>query len=334
MVIILMALALLFILALIPGGRNPRISRPGEGPVRQVTAVVARVDGYKVDRQDFEQRFIRLLKQQPGAIDIPEQAFVRYQLLESIIEQHLLTQGQFPDKKMLRTYLERKGLSYQDYEKQVRKVLESNRDQLRESMLLEKLEANIKSQVQVTEETVKDTYTQIKARHILIKPKEIVKETAGEDGSAPSEQQSGTSASDQTAKEQARQKANELLDKIRKGADFAELARKNSDDPGSAKQGGDLGWFGRRQMVKEFTDAAFALQPGEVSGVVETPFGFQILKKTNSATSASSRASASARSGPNTKAISSSKPTLTSPTLSSRLWPCSLRVTSNRLFPC
>jgi len=308
MVITLMGLALLFIFALIPGGPGPRDTRPTEGgPVHQVTAVVAQVNGYKVDRQDFEQRFTHLLKQQPGAIDIPQRAFIRYQLLESIIEQHLLVEtakkeglrvsgtevsqqikemannsinSQFPDKKMLRTYLERKGISYQDYENQVQKVLEANRDQLQESMLLQKLETNIKSRLHITEETVKDTYAQIKARHILIKPKEIAKETAGEDGSAPSEQQEspGTSASDQTAKEQARQKANELLNNIRQGADFAELARKNSDDPGSAEKGGDLDWFGRRQMVKEFTDAAFALKPGEVSEVVETPFGFHIIK--------------------------------------------------------
>jgi len=306
MVITLMGLAVLFIFALIPGGRSPRDTRPTEGgPVHQVTAVVAQVNGYKVDRQDFEQRFTHLLKQQPGAIDIPQRAFIRYQLLESIIEQHLLAEAakkegirvsrtevsqqikemadnsinsQFPDRKMLRTYLERKGISYQDYENQVQKVLESNRDQLQESMLLEKLKTNVQSQVHVTEETVKDAYTQIKARHILIKPKKTAEQTAGKDGSAPSEQQSGTSASDQTAKEQARQKANELLDKIRQGADFAELARNNSDDPGSAKQGGELGWFGRRQMVKEFTDAAFALKPGEVSGVVETLFGFHIIK--------------------------------------------------------
>jgi len=308
MVIILMTLALLFIFALIPGSRSPQTARPrGEGPVRQVTAVVAQVGGYKVERQDFELRFERLAKQQPGGMDIPQQAFARYQLLESMIEHHLLVatakaegvkvsraetdqrieelaassiSSQFPDQKMLRTYLKRKGISYQEYHDQVRQALEANRDQLEETMLLEKLETQITSQVQVTEETVKNAYRQVKARHILITPEKIAELTPGENESAQSEQQEppDTTASDQAAKQQARQKANEVLAKIRQGAEFAELAREHSDDPGSAEKGGDLGWFGHRGMAKEFADAAFALQPGEVSDVVETPFGFHIIK--------------------------------------------------------
>jgi hypothetical protein len=76
----------------------------------------------------------------------------------------------------------------------------------------------------------------------------------------------------------ARAKSEDLLKRVRAGEDFAALAKEFSEDPGSRAQGGDLGWFGRGQMIKEFEDAAFALKQGEVSGVVESPFGFHIIK--------------------------------------------------------
>ncbi len=73
-------------------------------------------------------------------------------------------------------------------------------------------------------------------------------------------------------------RAEELLKQIKGGADFAELARKNSDDPGSAPKGGDLGWLVRGQTVKPFEDAAFSLKPKEISGVVKTEYGYHILQ--------------------------------------------------------
>jgi peptidyl-prolyl cis-trans isomerase SurA len=81
-----------------------------------------------------------------------------------------------------------------------------------------------------------------------------------------------------SAKALAKQKAQTILDSIRAGADFEEMAKRYSQDPGSAESGGDLGWFRRGQMVRQFEDAAFSLPDGGVSDVVETEFGYHIIK--------------------------------------------------------
>jgi peptidyl-prolyl cis-trans isomerase D len=78
--------------------------------------------------------------------------------------------------------------------------------------------------------------------------------------------------------EEARRIAQGLLDEARSGADFAALARKASEDQGSAGNGGDLGCFAPGRMVPEFDDAAFALDPGQVSDLVKTSFGYHVIR--------------------------------------------------------
>jgi peptidyl-prolyl cis-trans isomerase D len=97
----------------------------------------------------------------------------------------------------------------------------------------------------------------VHARHILRKA----------DQSAP-----------ESEKEDAKKKAEEILAMIKEGKPFEELAKEHSQDQGTAVEGGDLGFFARGQMVKPFEEVAFALTPGEVSNVVETRFGFHIIK--------------------------------------------------------
>ena len=79
-------------------------------------------------------------------------------------------------------------------------------------------------------------------------------------------------------KKQLLAKAQGLLNQLKGGADFADLAKKNSDDPGSGQQGGDLGWVVRGQTVPDFEKAAFSLKPGELSGVVTTEYGYHIIQ--------------------------------------------------------
>jgi peptidyl-prolyl cis-trans isomerase D len=118
-----------------------------------------------------------------------------------------------------------------------------------------------KKDVDAEYEREKHRYTglekQVHARHILIKV---------EDNASPE------------AKAEAKKHAEQLLARAKKGEDFASLARQFSEDTGSAKKGGDLGWNPKGRMVKPFDDAQFALKPGEISDLVQSTFGYHIIK--------------------------------------------------------
>ncbi|RYZ08806.1 MAG: hypothetical protein EOO73_05780 [Myxococcales bacterium] len=82
------------------------------------------------------------------------------------------------------------------------------------------------------------------------------------------------------SKEEAKKLAAEVQAKAKKGQDFAALAKQYSDEPGAKERAGNLGKFTKPQMVKPFADAAFAMKPGDISDVVETDFGFHVIKRT------------------------------------------------------
>jgi peptidyl-prolyl cis-trans isomerase D len=102
-----------------------------------------------------------------------------------------------------------------------------------------------------------DVPEQVRARHILI---QVARDA------------------DEAEIEARRAAAQDALDQLAAGADFAELARDLSDDAGTQESGGDLGFFGRGQMVPAFEEAAFALQPGQTSELVRTDFGFHVIR--------------------------------------------------------
>jgi parvulin-like peptidyl-prolyl isomerase len=81
-------------------------------------------------------------------------------------------------------------------------------------------------------------------------------------------------------REQARVVAEDVLRRLQAGADFGRLATEYSDEPGAGQRGGALGRFGKGAMDKQFEAAAFALKVNEISGVVESPFGFHVIQRT------------------------------------------------------
>jgi peptidyl-prolyl cis-trans isomerase C len=135
--------------------------------------------------------------------------------------------------------------------------------QVGQEMVFRLREQVIQVDTSVTEEELRAQFAadlpgaQVRARHILLRIP---------DG-----------ATDQQA-DSVRALGESLRERILDGEDFAALAIEHSDDPGSGQQGGDLGAFGKGQMVKPFEDAAFALEPGELSELVETNFGLHLIR--------------------------------------------------------
>jgi peptidyl-prolyl cis-trans isomerase SurA len=152
------------------------------------------------------------------------------------------------------------------YGMSIDKIKRELRDDVRKSLMTQRLQEKNFGKVDATRREVEDFYETYKDSigtipeklnlfHIFQNPK------AGE-----------------KLKKQFRDKALALLDSIKAGKDFAELARKYSDDPGSASQGGDLGFVKKGVFYPEFEEAAFKLNVGEISGVVESPIGFHIIQ--------------------------------------------------------
>lgn len=165
--------------------------------------------------------------------------------------------------KMLAAEGTKNGL---DKDPEVVKQLSLMRENLIAQAQLTRIESGITvsdADLQKKYDENKGTYEQVKAKHILIAFK-----------GSPAVQDGKPELTD----EQAKAKAEDLRKQIAAGASFEELAKKESDDAGSGARGGDLGEFGRGQMVPEFEKAAFEAKPGDLTPVIKTQFGYHIIK--------------------------------------------------------
>jgi peptidyl-prolyl cis-trans isomerase C len=244
----------------------------------ELPAVLARVNGQDITKADFE-RALRVVEQRAGPVPAARRDEVYRGVLDQLVRLQLLKQeatarkvtvgdaeldkrladiqGQFPSEDVFKQMLAKEQLTLEKF----------RADQRNDLMIAKMLTDALKEKVVPSPEQVADFYKsnterfkqgeRVRASHILI--------------AVPQ-------GADEMTKNQARQKAEGLLKKIKAGGDFAALAKENSADPGSAVQGGDLGYFQPGQMVGPFNDVAFKLAPGAVSDLVETQFGFHIIK--------------------------------------------------------
>lgn len=253
---------------------------PAVDPVpAELPEVVARVGAYSISRDELE-RAVRSAEVQAGqALPTQFRDSVYRAVLDRLVAFHLLVQES-----------ERRSISVDDAAVEARidtirsgfadeEAFEAQLDswntslyilrgEARRDLLVERvLESAVLAEVEVDPESVRAFYEQhpaqfterggVRARHILI-------------GVSPD--------AAEAEKEEARERARGLRREAENGADFGALAREHSDDPGSASGGGDLGLVVEGRTVPAFEAALFALEPGELSGVVETPFGFHVIQ--------------------------------------------------------
>ena len=248
---------------------------------KDLPAVVAKVDGKPITRDDLLQasQAVQIQLAQRGRPVTPTVGFYR-QVLDEIVGiallqkdakasgmtasdqevQQALAQRKsvFPDEKTYKQALAKAGLTEE-------KLRQQTSDQIAVQKYLQNRFAQAGN---VSDQATREFYDKNKAqmqapervrvRHILIAVNEK------------------TPAAD---KQKAKQKAEDVLKRLRAGEDFAKLAQENSDDAGSKFQGGDVGWVVQGKMVPTFEKASFALtKPNELSPVVESPFGYHVIQ--------------------------------------------------------
>jgi peptidyl-prolyl cis-trans isomerase C len=255
-------------------GNAPIELPPGDGPV-------AKVNDAEIPRDVFNREFTQTIERyqrarhevKPALYERLKDNIVRRLVDAEIISQQAKKMGvqisneereskwaehkkRYGSEDAFKAFLERAGTSEED----VRRQFDSN-------LVREKVFAKVSETVEVKPEEVKDFYDknqsrydepeQVRASHILIRLPP---------GASPE------------VKAEKKKRAEEVAKKAKKG-DFAALAKEYGEDP-TKDRGGDLGFFTTGRMVKAFEEAVWKMKPGQVSGVVETQFGFHVIKKT------------------------------------------------------
>ena len=272
---LIMAVVAICLLAL-PAWSADKAAAPGKE--------AASVNGKPIFKSQYERdlsMFQKRAAQEGRPLNDADLTTVKKRILENLIEAEVLyqqsqKQGVKVDEQAINEQIDKIKKRFPD-EAAYKKALEGMdvseteiRAQFQRGLAINQLiDTNVRQKITVTEEESNKFYNdnpnlfkqpeQVKASHILIK-------------AAPDAEES--------KKVQARKKIETVQKKVSQGEEFGLLAKANSEGP-TAQREGDLGYFSRGQMVKPFEDAAFALNIGEVSGIVETQFGYHLIKVTD-----------------------------------------------------
>ncbi|MBN2131774.1 MAG: peptidylprolyl isomerase [Sedimentisphaerales bacterium] len=277
-----------------PEGAEAIATTPTAVPVDMGTVVVT-VNGKEIREAELSQRVALRMRQLSGQLaNLPPQFAgqvqkqIRQRVLDNLVTERLLNEQvaaanvQVSDADVF-AEIEKKGaeqnppITVADFKARVEAQggnFEQVKEEFRKGMAYQKImEGQWGDKIDVTDEDAKAYYDghpkefenaeQVRASHILIKP------DATDPNADPNE-----------AKTLAKAEADKLLAQVKEGGDFAALATEHSDCPSSAR-GGDLGFFARGAMVKPFEDVAFTMEPNDISDVVETKFGYHIIKVTD-----------------------------------------------------
>jgi len=244
-------------------------------------SMAAEINGVAITKEQFDKELnihLDRVSRQGQQIAGDQLVALKQDVLEGLIERELLFQAsqkagiqvkdqtideqlaaikkRFPNEAEFNTALSKMSLTEDEVKLQIARGL----------AIRELIEQQVTSKIVITDVETKAYYDanpqmfkqpeQVKASHILIKV---------------------DAAAAEPQKAEARKKIEMVQQKIKDGADFAELAKEYSEGPSNTR-GGDLGYFSHGQMVKPFEDAAFAMQTNEVSDIVETRFGYHIIK--------------------------------------------------------
>lgn len=245
-----------------------------------VDGIIAKVDNQIVLRSDLETIYAQEVARAEGKALPPD---VKCRILQSLALNKLLlakaeTDSVVVEDSQVKNELDRRMAYFvqqigsekkleEYYNKPIKQLKDELRIQVKEQLIQQKMQDQIAGKVSVTPREVRQFFSRIPKDSLPYYSTEV------EVG-----QIIKLAKTNSKAKQEAQTKLNDLRARILAGEDFATLAKQHSEDPGSAAEGGYLGFFKRRELVPEYEAAALRLEPGGLSPVVESQFGFHLIQ--------------------------------------------------------